>query len=74
MITALRGADASFASAFYFSAKPLRIFRHSPMKVRGAGPGWGAQAVGTHRQSSSFGCIACFGSGMACIFVSLFSE
>jgi hypothetical protein len=58
----------------YFPTKPLRIFRHSLMKVRGAGSGRGAQAVGARRQSSSFGCIECFGSGMACIFVSLFGE
>jgi hypothetical protein len=71
MITALHGAGAF---GFYFVTKPLRIFRHSLRKVRGAGPGWGGQAVCTHRQSSSFGCIGCFGSGMACMLVSLFSE
>jgi hypothetical protein len=58
----------------YRATKPLRIFRHSPRKVRGAGSGWGAQAAGARRQSSSFGGVECFGSGMACIFVSLFGE
>jgi hypothetical protein len=44
------------------------------MKVRGAGSGRGAQAAGARRQSSGFGCIKRVGSGMACIFVSLFGE
>jgi hypothetical protein len=65
---------APACSANYFVTKPLRIFRHSLRKVRGAGTGWGAQAGCTHRQSSSFGCIESVGSGMACMLLSLFSE